>query len=253
MVNKNKSVFRCIQLQFVTKTMNILIIFLIFLVKTLNCMASETGGDDNKFPWEMVQEYAIKYKSIRSVSVALCDTKNSRSRSRTSSKTTIINNRMEGMRTTMSLPLYNRNGYRNNNNNNSTSEQYHFTKDILIKIVPIEEGAQEQSLDVGTTKYETIEGRSNRNKVYSSSNITIATTAMTRMKRNPGAAVFEKIAETTTTTTTTMENKLVKNLFGGTTLQRRQLIVLDMSCGNNSLLILDIVSQLFSFFFVNFL
>lgn len=185
------------------------------------------AGDN--FPWKMVREYAIKYKSIRSVSVALCGI-------RAISKTATTNNRMKGMRTTMSLPLYNSNGYRNNNNNNSTSEQYHFTKDILIKIVPIE-GAWEQSVDVGTTKYEAIEGRSNR----LSNNITmVEMTASGRMKRRTDSAAFEKIA----VTTTTMKNKLVRNLFGGTTPHRRQLIVLDMSCGNNSLLILDIVSLL---------
>lgn len=233
MINKNETVGAlCIQLQSNSKTMNILIIFLIFLVNPLNCMVR--AGDN--FPWEMVREYAIKYKSIRSVSVALCGI-------RASSQTTTTNNRMKGMRTTMSLPLYNSNGYRNNNNNNSTSEQYHFTKDILIKIVPIEEEAWEQSDDVGTTKYEAIEGRSNR---LSNNRTMVEVTASGRMKTRSDAAAFEEIAMPTTT----MKNKLVRNLFGGTTLQRRHLIVLDMSCGNNSLLILDIVSLVLFFTFL---
>lgn len=191
----------------------------------------EQRSDGDNFPWELVREFSLKYKSIRLVSVALCGT----------SKTTTTNNRMKGMRTTMSLPLYNRNGYRNSNNNNSASEQYHFTKDILIKIVPIEDGAGEQSL-YGTTKYGTIQGRNNRNKMYSMNNVT-AEEMMSMEKMKKTGAVFNGGNEMT------MENKLLENLFEGTTPQkRRQLIVLDMSCGNDSLLILEIVSLLFFVF-----
>lgn len=203
--------------------MEILVIFLIFLLNPQNCIATI---DSDSIPWNLVREFSINYKSIRSVSVALCGNPSK----------ILANNRRMGM----SLPLYNRNdnsnSNRNNNNSNSTSEQYHYhSKDILIKIVPIEEGAWEQSIR-GTAKYGSIEGKNNRNKMYST---------------NKGATT-ETVAGPAEMDKDEMENKLVENLFESTRFhRRRQIIVLDMSCGNSSLSILEIVSlQLFLLFYI---